>query len=103
MHSAAACSGLISDSILDRQHELQAFEHCSIFAFACDRHASEQPLVHVVAALDGGAGGAFELSALLQSAPEKAEKQTHVASLTEHMPLPEQSFGHKLTWQVSPV
>ena len=66
-------------------------------------HASEQLRVQVTAAFPGGAGGTFEPSTLLQSFPEKPEKQTHVESVTEHMPLPEQSFGQRLTWHVSPV
>ena len=103
VHSAAACCGLILDSIFARQHELQACEHWSTFDFACLRQASEQLRVHVDAAFAGGAGGAFELSALLQSFPEKPVKQTHVESVTEHMPLPEQSLGQRLTWHVSPV
>lgn len=103
VHSAAACCGFILDSTLVRQHELHAREHWLTFESACARQASEQLLVHTVAAFAGGAAGASELSVLLQSLPEKPAKHTQVESVTEHIPLPEQSFGHKLTWQVSPV
>lgn len=91
------------DSIFVRQHELHAFEHWSIFVLACAKHASEQLLVHVKAALEAGTAGFSPLSVLLQSLPEKPEKHTQVESVTEHIPLPEQSLGHRLTWQVSPV